>query len=131
MTRKGQYPTTNESIPHTKQFVFEIEKYRVEKGENTDKCLDMRHVALKKKGGGLIPYPNTCLQYKSFENLCKKEKLLLTSNFSFSHSVFYPFEKLSSIFTKFEIIVSKLFQSGRVENLSFGKGLMHLRKVLT
>ena len=34
----------------------------------------------------------TCLQYKSFEKkkkkLCAKEKLLVTSNFSFSHTVF-------------------------------------------
>ena len=31
----------------------------------------------------------------------EKEKLLVTSNFSFSHSVFYPFGKLSAIFTIF------------------------------
>ena len=29
------------------------------------------------------------------------EKLLVTSNFSFSHRVFYPFRKLSIIFVKF------------------------------
>ena len=33
----------------------------------------------------------------------EKEKLLVTSNFSFSHSVFYPFEELSVIFIQFEI----------------------------
>ena len=32
----------------------------------------------------------TCLRYKSFENTVGKEKLLVTSNFSFSHSIFYP-----------------------------------------
>ena len=31
------------------------------------------------------------------------EKLLVTSNFSFSHSVFYPFEEHSAIFIKFKI----------------------------
>ena len=51
------------------------------------------------------------------------EKLLLTSNFSFSHSVFYLFGELSAIFIKFEIVVCKLFQFGRVYNLLFGKGL--------
>ena len=57
----------------------------------------------------------TCLQYKSFENTAgEKEKLLITSNFSFSHSVFYPFWELFAIFIKFEIIVCKLFQFGRV-----------------
>ena len=53
----------------------------------------------------------------------EKEKLLVTSIFSFSHSVFYPFRKLSAIFIKLEIIVCKLFQLGRVQNLLFGKGL--------
>ena len=30
------------------------------------------------------------------KTLWENEKLLVTSNFSFSHSVFYPFEELSS-----------------------------------
>ena len=65
-----------------------------------------------------------CLQYKSFENTV--EKLLVMTNFSFSHSVFYPFGELYDIFIKFEIVVCKLFQFGRVKNLSFGKGLNKL-----
>ena len=40
--------------------------------------------------------------------------LLKTSNFSFSHSVFYPFAELSPIFMKLNIVVCKLFQSGTV-----------------
>ena len=55
--------------------------------------------------------------------LWEKEKLLVTSNFSFSHSVFYPLGELSSIFMKFEIVVCNLFQFGRVQNLLFGKRL--------
>ena len=39
----------------------------------------------------------------------EKEKLLVTSNFSFSHSVFYLFGELSAIFNKLEIVVCKLF----------------------
>ena len=35
----------------------------------------------------------------------------------------YPFGELSTIFIQFEIVVCKLFQFGRVLNLSFGKGL--------
>ena len=46
--------------------------------------------------------------------LREKEKLLLQSNFSFSLSIYYPFEELSAIFIKFEIDVHKLFQFGRV-----------------
>ena len=44
----------------------------------------------------------------------EKEKLLVTSNFSFSHSVFYLFQKLSVIVISFEIVVCKLLQFGRV-----------------
>ena len=51
---------------------------------------------------------------------------LVTSNFSFSLSVFYPFGELCTIFIKFEIIVCILFQCGRVQMLSFGKELRYL-----
>ena len=43
----------------------------------------------------------------------EKEKLLVTSNFSFSHSVFYPFGELSAIFIQFEIVVCKHFEFER------------------
>ena len=57
------------------------------------------------------------------KTLWEKEKLLVMSNFSFSHSVFYPFGQLSAILIKLKIVVCKLFQFERVQNLSFGKGL--------
>ena len=44
----------------------------------------------------------------------EKEKLLVTSNFSFSHIVFYPFGEIPAIFIKFEHVVCKLFQLGGV-----------------
>ena len=71
---------------------------------------------------------NCCLQLRSvwkglkfvvlsvvqvLKTLWEKEKLLLTSNFSFAHSVFYPFRKLSPIFIKFKIVVCNFFQFGR------------------
>ena len=65
------------------------------------------------------------------KTLWEKEKLLLTSNFSFSHSVFYSFLELSAIFTKVKIVVCKLFQFGSVQNLLFGKGLRSAHIVLT
>ena len=43
-----------------------------------------------------------------------EEKLLVMSNFSFSHGVFYPFGELSAIFIEFKMVVCKLFQFGRV-----------------
>ena len=48
------------------------------------------------------------------KTLWEKQKLLMTSNFSFSHSVFYPFGELSDIFIQFGIAVCKFFQFGRV-----------------
>ena len=59
------------------------------------------------------PFPKqalvfTCLQHESFENTAGKEKLLVTSNFSFTRSVFYPFGELSAIFIEFKIVVCKL-----------------------
>ena len=39
---------------------------------------------------------------------------------------FHIFKELSSVAIKFEIVVCKLLQFGRVHNLSFGKGLMLL-----
>ena len=73
------------------------------------------------------PFPKqalvfTCLQYKSFENTVGKGEIA-RNNFSFSHSVFYPFRELSANFIKLKIVICKLFQFGRVENLSSGKGL--------
>ena len=38
----------------------------------------------------------------------EKEKLFVTSNFSFSHSIFYLVGELSVIFNKLEIVVCKL-----------------------
>ena len=48
------------------------------------------------------------------KTLWEKVKLLVTSNFSFSHSVFYPHGELSAIFIKFEIVVCTFFQLRRV-----------------
>ena len=65
------------------------------------------------------PFPNKPLFLRVcstilLKTLWEKEKLLITSNFSFSHSVFYPFEELSAIFIKFKNVVCILFQFGRV-----------------
>ena len=49
------------------------------------------------------------------KTLWEKEKLLVTSNFSFSHSVYYQFGELSAIFINFE--------NGRLQTLSVWKSL--------
>ena len=67
----------------------------------------------------LNPFPNKpwflrVCSTSLLKTLWEKDKLLVTSNFSFSHRVFYLFGKLSAIFIEFEIVVCKLFQFGRV-----------------
>ena len=66
-----------------------------------------------------IPVCSICI----LKTLWEKEKLLVTSNFSLSHSVFYTYGKLPAIFIKSKIVVCKLFQFGSVCILSFRKGL--------
>ena len=71
------------------------------------------------------PFPNKPLflrfcKASDLKTLREKEKLLVTSNFSFSYSVFYPLGELSTMFIK-QIFVCKFFQHGRVKNFSFGK----------
>ena len=48
------------------------------------------------------------------KTLCENKKILVKTNFSFSHSAFYPLEELSIISIKFKTVVCKLFQFGRV-----------------
>ena len=65
------------------------------------------------------PFPNKpwflpVCSISLLKTLWEKEKLLIMSNFSFFHSVFYPFRELSAIFIKFDIVVSKHFEFGRV-----------------
>ena len=51
----------------------------------------------------------------------EKEKLLVTSNFSFSHSVFYLFEELSAIFNKLKSV--QQIKKCRLQILSAWKSL--------
>ena len=77
------------------------------------------HVRRRMPWYDLNPFPNKpwflrVCSTSLLKTLWEKEKLLVTSNFSFSHSVFNLFKELSFIFIKFEIVVCKLFQFGRV-----------------
>ena len=65
------------------------------------------------------PFPNKpwCIRVcctSLLKTLWEKDKLLVKSNFSFSHSVFFSLGELDTIFIKFEIVVCKFFQFGRV-----------------
>ena len=77
---------------------------------------------LKKNPSFLNPFPykpwflRVC-SASLLKTLREMEKLLVTSNFPISHSVFYPFGKLSTILIKFEIVICKLFHIGSVQNI--------------
>ena len=47
----------------------------------------------------------TCLYYKPSENAIGKGEIARNERFLLSHSVFYPFGELSSIFIEFGIVV--------------------------
>ena len=93
-----------------------------------NRCVTDRHDMTLAVTVALInPFPNKpwilrVCSTSLLKTLWEKEKLLVTSNVSFSHSVFYSFGELSAIFTISKIVVCKLFEFGRVQNLSFGKG---------
>ena len=57
------------------------------------------------------------------KTLLEKEKLLVTSNFSFSHSVFYPLGELSAIFHQIQNCRLQSLSVWKSLNLSFGKVL--------
>ena len=52
----------------------------------------------------------------------EKEKLLVTSNFSSSHSVFYPFEEPSGILLKFKFSSANSFSLEESKICRLGKG---------
>ena len=81
----------------------------------------------------LNPFPNKPLflpicTRSLLKILWEKEKLLATSNFFFFQRCFIPFWRTFCYFIKFEIVVCKLFQFGRVSNLLFGKRLIICQK---
>ena len=74
---------------------------------------------LKVPSMAINPFPNKpwflhVCSASLLKTLWEKEKLLVTSNFSFSHSVFCLLGALSAIVIQFEIVICKLFQFGRV-----------------
>ena len=85
--------------------------------------IDKTGFSLSETSPGFYMFAETCL----LKTLWEKEKFLAMSNFSFFHSVFYPFRELSAIFIKFEIVIYKLFQFRRVQTLSFGRCVKNIR----
>ena len=58
-----------------------------------------------------------------WKNSWKRRNCFVTSNFSFTHSVFQPFGQLLAMFIKFQIFVCKHFYFfEESKNCRFGKG---------
>ena len=103
-------------------------KHHVSKSFLFFMCLKLKIVWYRVKGYRRTvkfkPFPNKpwslCVCSTSLlKPLWEKENFLVKSNFSFSHSVFYPFEELSAIFIKVKIVICKLSQ---FEICCLGKG---------
>ena len=76
----------------------------------------------------LNPFPNKpwflhVCSTSLLKTMWERKKLLITSNFSFSHSVFYPFEELSSVLIKFEIVVCNSLSLEESKTCRLGEGL--------
>ena len=79
-------------------------------------------------GPGFNPFPNKpwflrVCSTSHLKTLWEKEKLLVMSNFSFSHSVFNTFGELFAIFVKFEMSSANAFISEKSKICHLGKGL--------
>ena len=85
-------------------------------------CLCFKDIFLfywPRKKGVFNPFPNKprflrVCSTSLLKTLWEKKKLLVTSNFSLSHSVFFSFGELSAIFIKIKIVVWNFFQFDRV-----------------
>ena len=73
------------------------------------------------------PFPKQALVFTCSRCLLKtpweNEKLLVTSNFSFSHSVFYPFREPSAIFIKFKFVACKHLSVWKSLKFGFWEGV--------
>ena len=58
------------------------------------------------------------------KTLWEKEKMLVTSIFSFFHSVFYPIKDRNHHLSYVYFVVCKCFQFGHIQNVSFGNELI-------
>ena len=90
-------------------------------------CFIQQDTAYKKKEIWLFPFLNKpwflrVCNRSLLKTLWEKKKLLVTSNFSIFHSVFYPFGELSAIFVKFEIVVCKVSSLEESKICCVGKG---------
>ena len=73
------------------------------------------------------PFPNKpwslCVCNASLlKTMSEKKKMLVTSNFFFSHSLFYPIRELSVVFIKFKLLSANSFSLEESKICRLGKG---------
>ena len=83
----------------------------------------LSHLIIKPLSLSLSHLTSPVCRTSLLKALWEKEKLLVTSDFSFTHGIFHHFGELSVIFIKSKLVY-KLFQTGRVSVSSFGKSLI-------
>ena len=113
-----------ESSSKGKKTLWEKEKLHVTSNSSFSHCFQ-KTVLQTRKNKGLFgkrltvfqTHPGFTHAVQVLKTLSDKEKLLVTSNFSFSHSVFYPLRELSVIYIKFKI------QNYCLQSLSVWKSL--------
>ena len=117
LTSRETYLTYGSSVTKHWRVVANVWIFFRQRQSKTYMPLIYRNVAIRKKDWTLS-HTDPAFYVSSVElflkTLWEKEKLLVISNFSFYHSVFYHFGDLPAIFIKFEIVICKLFQIGRV-----------------
>ena len=129
--------TSNFSFSHSVFKRLQLQTHKNQglfrKGLNSSKPKELADDNLKFDEKRLNPLPNKpwflhVCSTSLLKTLGEKEKLLGTSNFSFSHSVFYPLGDFSAIFIKLEIVVCKLFQFGSLKYIVLGKSLSFFQR---
>ena len=79
------------------------------------------YLFLSKGWSGINPFPDKPWFLRVYgtsllKTLWEKEKMLVTSIFSFSHSVFYSIKEINPHFSNIQFVVCKCFQFSHVQN---------------
>ena len=121
---KGEIVMSNFPFSHSVSYPFgELSTIFINLKLSSANCFSLEESRICRLGKVKINFFNPFPHKPRFLRVCsttplktlwEKEKLLVMSNFSFSHSVFYPFGELPAIFIKFEFVVCRLFEFERV-----------------
>ena len=108
-----------------KNYAYQIQK--ADKLGNNTVCKITGKKFTKCQFQCINPFPNNpwflrVCSTSLLKTLWEKEKLLITSNFSFSHSVFYPFEELLPFLSNLKLLSANSFCLEESKICRLGKG---------